>query len=127
MIDLLSEYKKNNMLDIILLFILNCVFFYISIDSNYTFLLTIILFILFYYFSNLSIENKNNIFKLWLTFSVILFFSEYLVINSSIKPILKYKDPLFKFVPLWLGSAYLNMILLIILLIQYYKINLSSF
>ena len=52
------------MLDIILLFILNCVFFYISIDSNYTFLLTIILFYTFLLFSNLSIENKNNIFKL---------------------------------------------------------------
>ena len=120
----LEFYKKNTdtLLKLCLLG-LNTLNLFCFIETLYCLPITIILVLIYLKTSKESVHEKKNIIGVWLIFSLLTLLGESIVISlNNNNPVLKYKNPDIINVPSWLISAYLNMVILVIVLyknIQY--------
>ena len=111
-------YKKNNetLLKLCLLG-LNTLNLFCFIETKYCLPITIILVLIYLGLSNEVIKEKKKIIGVWLIFSLLTLIGESIVISlNSNNPVLNYKNPDIINVPSWLISAYLNMVVLILVL-----------
>ena len=121
------EFYKKNQEAILKLFLLglNTLNLLCFIETSYCLPITILLVLIYLNASNESVREKKKIIGVWLIFSLLTLFGESIVISlNSNNPVLKYKNPDFINVPSWLISAYLNMVVLVLVL---YKNILTNY
>ena len=111
-------YKKNRETFLKLCLLgLNTLNLFFLIETKYCLPITILLVLIYLNASNENVKEKKKIISVWLIFSLLTLIGESIVISiNSNNPVLKYKNPDIINVPSWLLAAYLNMVVLIILL-----------
>ena len=124
---LIQFYTKNNYDNILKLslLIINTIGLLYFIETSWCVPITILLLTIYLFKSKIQLQNKKTIVYTWIIFSLTTFIGESLVISSRDIPILKYKNPDINNVPLWLISAYLNMVISVIILYDYFNISNS--
>ena len=124
---LIQFYTKNNYDNILKLslLIINTISLLYFIETSWCVPITILLLTIYLIKSKIQLQNKKTIVYIWIIFSFTTLLGESLVISSRDIPILKYKNPDINNVPLWLISAYLNMVISVIILYDYFSINNS--
>jgi len=114
---MLIEFFKNDTLLKLCLLGLNTLNLFCFIETKYCLPITIILVLIYLNISNESVKEKKKIIGVWIVFSLLTLIGESIVISLDSKnPVLNYKNPDIINVPLWLISAYLNMVILILVL-----------
>jgi hypothetical protein len=109
-------YKDDTLLKLCLLG-LNTLNLFYCIETTYCLPITIILVLIYLNISNESVKEKKKIIGVWLVFSLLTLIGESIVISLNSKsPVLNYKNPDIINVPSWLISAYLNMVILVLVL-----------
>ena len=114
---MLIEFFKNDTVLKLCLLGLNTLNLFYYIETIYCIPVTIGLVLLYLNVSNESVKEKKKIIIVWLVFSLLTLIGEPIVISLNSKnPVLNYKNPDIINVPYWLISAYLNMVILVIVL-----------
>ena len=114
---MLIEFFKNDTVLKLCLLGLNTLNLFCFIETTYCLPITIILVLMYLNISNESVKEKKKIIIVWLVFSLLTLIGESIVISLNSKnPVLNYKNPDIINVPYWLISAYLNMVILVIVL-----------
>ena len=111
-------YKKNNetLLKLCLLG-LNTLNLFCFIETKYCVPTSIILVLIYLNISNESVKERKKIIAVWIVFSLLTLIGESIVISlNSENPVLNYKNSDIINVPSWLISAYLNMVIFVIVL-----------
>jgi hypothetical protein len=124
---LIQFYTKNNYDNILKLslLIINTISLLYFIETSWCLPITILLLSIYLIKSKIELKNKKSLVYIWIIFSLTTLLGESLVISSRDIPILKYKNPDINNVPLWLISAYLNMVISVIILYDYFSISNS--
>lgn len=114
-------FKKNhyNNFLILVFLLLNSLNLFFNINSLYVLPITIILIVEYLHLSKIEYNKKKKFILIWLTFSILTFFGESIIIKFNKS--LKYNKNDIINVPLWLFSAYANMVYSILFLNNYFK------
>ena len=121
-------YTKNNYdntLKLILL-IINTLSLIYFIETSWCIPITVILLSIYLFVSKKELKDKKSLVYTWIIFSLATILAESFIISYKVIPILKYKNPDINNVPLWLISAYLNMVISIIIVNDYFNFSISK-
>ena len=121
-------YTKNNYdntLKLILL-IINTLSLIYFIETSWCIPITVILLSIYLFVSKKELKDKKSLVYTCIIFSLATILAESFIISYIVIPILKYKNPDINNVPLWLISAYLNMVISIIIVNDYFNFSISK-
>ena len=113
----LSYLSTSNSILVIILVILNTLNIFYNYKNNWVLFISIILLVIYLLLLQASFQEKMVFIFIYLVFSITTLFGESIVISTTGGKALRYGVTSFNTnVPIWLFSAYLNMVLVILFL-----------